>query len=89
MLIAGKYLWACNRGDNSCNVIDTDANRVVNVIDLEASGKLGDATPDLIDLSPRRSLPNVVRFPSPQTTRNLIRKKWGHNMGAPILIIIK
>lgn len=46
MLVAGEYVWACNRGDNTCNVIDSATNRVVNVIDLEASGRLV-RSPDL------------------------------------------
>ncbi len=71
MLIAGHYVWACNRGDNTCNVIDSVTHRVVNVIDLEAGGRLGDVAPDLIDLSPSGKVVFIAqRGPVPVSANN-------------------
>ncbi len=91
MLIAGHYVWACNRGDNTCNVVDTLTNRVVNVIDLEASGKLGDVAPDLIDLSPSGKVAFIAqRGPVPVSANdpNFDNAK-GDNPGVGVLAVKK
>jgi len=91
MLFAGHFVWACNRGDNTCNVIDIATNRVVNVIDLEEKDKLGDAAPDLIDLSPSGKVAFIAqRGPVPVSANNPdFDNARGDNPGVGVLAVRK
>ncbi len=82
MLVAGHYMWSCNRGSNTCNVHDVslspfdedadpaDRQRIVNTVDLQGD-VLGDPAPDLIDISPSGRLMFIAqRGPKPVSANN-------------------
>lgn len=98
----GKFLWNCNRGSNACNVHDTatspfdpaadpsDPNRIVNVVDLAAGGKLGaDPAPDLVDTSPSGHLLFVAqRGPIPLSANNpAFNNAKGDSPGVGVVLI--
>lgn len=98
----GNYLWACNRGSNTCNVLDvsvspfdpsadpSDPNRISEVIDLEVGGILGDAAPDLTDTSPSGQLVFIAqRGPTPISANDAnFNNAKGDSPGVGVVISI-